>query len=75
MSNIISIILHVLNQLGGFPNNEETRSAYKTKKANNNNTISGLQELDGVLGPKFSEFGAKPGTKYKFKVITCKNIK
>ena len=56
------------------PNNEETRSAYKTKKVNNNNTISGLQKLDGVLGPKFSEFGAKPGTKYKHIGIPPKYI-
>ena len=56
------------------PDNEETRSAYEEcqKPVNNNDKLGSLAFC--VLGPKFSQYGAKPGTTYKHVGIPPKYI-
>ncbi len=52
------------------PDTEETREAYRNAQEKQ----SGLLELEGIVGPKFSHYGDKPGTKYKHVGVPSKYI-
>jgi len=55
------------------PDNEKTRDAYRNSQEHKDK-LSGLGELEGVMGPKFSKYGEKPGTRYTHVGIPSKYI-
>lgn len=55
------------------PDTEETREAYRHFKENKHKSLE-LENLEGIVGPKFSKYGDEPGTKYTHIGIPSKYI-